>query len=185
MNHIKYFLVLFSAISTFFMASAENNVASSDQELTTTAVEAEVIPTPDTSHSNGSLMEAVAMTSGLPDVYKDAYKLTKEWHRSRVLKAVGWTTFGIGTGLLLGSAGWTYGCLLTDTHSNSDWVGIRALAIGGASFVAISVPLLIISSKYARKAKNSVKLDLSMSNIESTIGGMTVMNPAVGLRLSF
>lgn len=126
-------------------------------------------------------------TSAKPLAYSDAYKQTADWGKSRVLKATGWTTFGLGAGMLLGSAGWLYGCMLTDTHGDNDRIGINALAIGGLAFVAASVPQLILSAKYARRAKMSapVSFALGMTTVNTSLSGSQTTHPAIGLSVRF
>lgn len=126
-------------------------------------------------------------TNARPLVYSDAYKQTADWGKSRVLKATGWTTFGLGAGMLLGSAGWLYGCMLTDTYGHNDRIGINALAIGGLAFVAASVPQLILSAKYARRAKISapVSFALGMTTVNTSLSGSQTSHPAIGLSVKF
>ncbi|WP_297072100.1 hypothetical protein [uncultured Duncaniella sp.] len=125
--------------------------------------------------------------SAKPLAYSDAYKQTADWGKSRVLKATGWTTFGLGAGMLLGSAGWLYGCMLTDTYGHNDRIGINALAIGGLAFVAASVPQLILSAKYARRAKMSapVSFALGMTTVNTSLSGSQTTHPAIGLSVRF
>ena len=134
------------------------------------------------SYSNAGMEASVK-----PLAYSDAYKQTADWGKSRVLKATGWTTFGLGAGMLLGSAGWLYGCMLTDTHGDNDRIGINALAIGGLAFVAASVPQLILSAKYARRAKMSAPISfaLGMTTVNTSLSGNQTAHPAIGLSVRF
>ena len=89
--------------------------------------------------------------------------------------------------MLLGSAGWLYGCMLTDTYGHNDRIGINALAIGGLAFVAASVPQLILSAKYARRAKMSapVSFALGMTTVNTSLSGSQTTHPAIGLSVRF
>lgn len=142
---------------------------------------------PETNARPIAYSDAGMETSAKPLAYSDAYKQTADWGKSRVLKATGWTTFGLGAGMLLGSAGWLYGCMLTDTHGDNDRIGINALAIGGLAFVAASVPQLILSAKYARRAKISapVSFALGMTTVNSSLSGNQTAHPAIGLNIRF
>lgn len=142
---------------------------------------------PDINAKPISYSNAGMETSAKLLAYSDAYKQTADWGKSRVLKATGWTTFGLGAGMLLGSAGWLYGCMLTDTYGHNDRIGINALAIGGLAFVAASVPQLILSAKYARRAKMSapVSFALGMTTVNTSLSGNLTAHPAIGLNIRF
>ena len=87
------------------------------------------------------------------------YKQTKEWKRCKVLRAIGWTSLGVGIPTTL------VGVYITGAQSiegGTSAVGVPIIVTGGILMVA-SAPLLIASNYFKRKAK---RLQMSMSTIE-------------------
>lgn len=114
----------------------------------------------------------------------DTYKNTPEWGKYKSLRAVGWTTFGVGL------AATTTGVLLLFT-SNSD-LGSDAMStaskvtmISGAAITVASVPILCVAYHHKNKAK---KLGMSMGITQlstPTFGYNLSYTPAMNFTITF
>lgn len=110
------------------------------------------------------------------------YKKTQEWGKYTVLRAVGWTTFGVGMATL--SAGvitFLFESSLTGKHSAT----ATALSVGGGVLTLSSIPILISAYHYRNKAKK-LSLNVGVSSINAT----TILNiidytPALSFALNF
>lgn len=110
------------------------------------------------------------------------YKKTQEWGKYTALRAVGWTTFGVGMATL--SAGvitFLFESSLTGKHSAT----ATALSVGGGVLTLSSIPILISAYHYRNKAK---KLSLNVG--VSSINAPTILNtidytPALSFALNF
>lgn len=105
----------------------------------------------DSSHS--------VLTEPSTAISPDLYKQTKEWKYCKVLRAVGWTSLGIGVPTTL------FGLYVTCMQSldgGDSSLGVTALITGGVLTIS-SIPLLITSNYYKRKAK---RIEMSLSAME-------------------
>lgn len=109
------------------------------------------------------------------------YKTTQEWRTYKVLRAVGWSSLGVGIPTTFyGLIG--LGLSLNDGGNGHPFIAI--IATGGALTLS-SIPLLIIANKYKTKAK---KVDLSVG--VTSINSPSIYNridyaPAISFALNF
>lgn len=109
------------------------------------------------------------------------YKNTQEWSKYKVLRAIGWSSFGVGiTATFYGLIG--LGLSLNDGGNGHPFIAI--IATGGALTLS-SVPILIIANKYKRKAKK-MALNIGVSSINTpSISNRIDYTPALSLALNF
>lgn len=110
------------------------------------------------------------------------YKKTAEWGKYKALRAVGWSTLGIGvpatlTGLFL--------CGLAIDASPEAGTAAAIVTISGASLTVASIPILITAYHYRNKAKK-MALNVGVSSLNVPAGmNRTDFAPALSLALNF
>ncbi|MCM1050597.1 MAG: hypothetical protein NC349_01420 [Paenibacillus sp.] len=109
------------------------------------------------------------------------YKNTQEWRIYKVLRAVGWSSLGVGIPTTFyGLVG--LGLSLNDGGNGHPFIAI--IATGGALTLS-SIPLLIIANKYKRKAKK-IALNVGVTSINSpSIYNRIDYAPAISFALNF
>lgn len=108
------------------------------------------------------------------------YKNTSEWSTYKTLRAVGWSSLGVGvpmtlTGLL--------GIALSSINGGNGGPFIIVTAVGGGLTVA-SVPLLITAYHYRHKAKK-MALNVGVTSINTPVTNRPDYTPALSLALTF
>ena len=106
---------------------------------------------------------------------KDAYKNTPEWGKYKALRAVGWTTFGVG--VTAAGVGTIVSLALASIHgSNSDKTKAGPIILcSGLGLTVASIPILFSAYHYRNKAK---KIGMSM--------GLTqISKPTINQNLSY
>lgn len=114
----------------------------------------------------------------------EAYKNTPEWGKYKALRAVGWTTLGIGvattaTGTLL--------CLVSNSDLGSDAMSgaSKALMISGGVITMASIPIISIAYYNRNKAKK-IGLSMGISQIVTpTMQLNMAYNPAINFAITF
>lgn len=114
---------------------------------------------------------------------KDAYKNTPEWGKYKALRAVGWTTFGVGV-TATGVGGFLYLALSSINGSEKAQPG-AIVFFSGLGLTAASIPILVSAYHYRNKAK---KIDMSMSVTQistPTINQNLSYTPAMNFTITF
>lgn len=121
----------------------------------------------------------------LPSILMDdAYKNTPEWGKYKVLRTVGWATFGVGI------AATTTGVLLlftsnSDLRSDAMSTASRAAMISGAAITVASVPILCVAYHNRNKAKK-IGLGLGVTQLSApTFGQNCSYTPAMNFTITF
>ncbi len=117
-----------------------------------------------------------------PMLINDAYKNTPEWGKYMALRAVGWTTLGVGvaataTGILL--------CCASNSDLGSDAMSTasKALMISGGVITAASIPIISVAYYNRNKAK---KIGMGITQLSSpTIGQNMAYTPAMNFTITF
>lgn len=110
------------------------------------------------------------------------YKQTAEWGKYKALRAVGWTSFGVGSAAIVGGF-LTY--LIESSFTGKHTAAGPALMIGGGALTIASVPLLVSAYSYRNKAKN-MSLNMGVSHITTpSLTTNTHFTPALSFALNF
>lgn len=111
------------------------------------------------------------------------YKKTPEWGKYKALRAVGWTSLGVGvpatlTGLFLAA-------LAIDAAPEAG-TAAAIVTISGASLTLASIPLLVSAYHFRRKAKR-MSLNLGISHITPVAlpSHRALPTPALSFALTF
>lgn len=111
-------------------------------------------------------------------------KSTPEWKKHKAFKIAGWSAFGVGTAIAL-SGGLIQ--LLSFAYTDPGdflWPNIVLVATGGTLMLA-SVPLLIISNNYKKKARQAA-LSAGMSQIvHPGLFSPSDCSPALSFNITF
>lgn len=110
------------------------------------------------------------------------YKQTAEWGKYKALRAVGWTSFGVGCAAFVGG-------LLTfsieSSFTGKHTAAGPALMIGGGALTIASVPILVSAYIYRNKAKK-MSLNMGVSHITTpSLTTNTHITPALSFALNF
>lgn len=110
------------------------------------------------------------------------YKQTAEWGKYKALRAVGWTSFGVGSAAFVGGVlTFLFESSFTGKHSAAG----PALMIGGGALTIASVPLLVSAYSYRNKAKK-ISLNMGVSHINTpSLTTNPHISPALSLALNF
>jgi|GEM_PF-6020755 len=111
------------------------------------------------------------------------YKDTPEWKKFKVMRAVGWSAFGVGTATAM------FGGLLQALISinQGDFIGPPlACVIAGGSLMVASVPILAVGYHNKRKAKK-MALEFGLSTIHNphNLSYNNKGTPGLGFTLKF
>ncbi len=123
--------------------------------------------------------DAITYANSRPDVSFD-YKSSKEWKKYRRLKALGWTTFGVG-GAMVAIGGVADFIDNYEVHKGENRkTRFRIMWCIGAGVALSSIPLFICAHKNKKKA-------LSVNVTAQTVFMPMQMEqqPAIALRFSF
>ena len=114
---------------------------------------------------------------------KDAYKHTPEWGKYKALRAVGWTSFGVGvTATLVG--GYLY-LFVANTHGSDSSRPLLIPFYTGLGLTAASVPILVSAYHYRNKAKK-IGMNMGMTRLSTpSVGQNMSYAPAMSLILTF
>ncbi|MCM1484315.1 MAG: hypothetical protein NC043_08250 [Muribaculaceae bacterium] len=110
------------------------------------------------------------------------YKNTPEWGTYKALRAVGWTTMGLG--LATTTSGFLV-YMIENSFTGKSPTG-PGLMIGGGALTLASVPVLVTAYHYRNKARR-MTLNAGISSISSPrlLDAQTDCTPALCLTLSF
>lgn len=120
-------------------------------------------------------------TTLLPE---DGVVYTADYHkykkRQKVLAICGWTSLGVGVAATtIGYAGWV-GSVILGVDSDTAY---GAIAITGVCLTAASIPMLVLSAKNKRKAKQCIIAPTEMST--QYLDGSTNRQYGLSLRVNF
>lgn len=109
------------------------------------------------------------------------YKMTKEWKRYKVLRAVGWSALGVGIPATLGGlVGVGVSVIGGDPYG-----GFIAILAAGGVLTLSSIPILISAYHYRSKAKK-VAFELRMAQVSNPgMNNRQSFQPALGIALRF
>lgn len=107
------------------------------------------------------------------------YKQTDEWKKYKLLRAIGWTAFGIGLPtLLLPAVGF-----VISGYSGGGSSYDFSLMIPGAVLTLMSVPILVNANRFRDKAKS---LSFTLTSINAPrVDKRMAFSPAVGFSVRF
>lgn len=109
------------------------------------------------------------------------YKSTAEWKKFKIMRAVGWSAFGVGLATV--AFGGLYAAAVAVDKGDLGWPGVALFAGGGGLMVA-SVPILIVGYRYKHKAER-LKLDVGLGALRSVDRERFSGAPALQLRFTF
>lgn len=123
--------------------------------------------------------------SVFPALMNDAYKNTPEWGKYKALRAVGWTTFGVG--IAATGVGTIVGLALGSIHGpNTDKTQAGSIIVySGLGLTAASIPILISAYHYRNKAKK-IGMSMGLTQLAApTFGQNMSYTPAVNFAVTF
>lgn len=180
----RYFFSLLCTLITSFCAYSQDNMIvpldnSPKTFILTDELDSEYVINASDNSSAVSSLTSYANTAN--SVTRFDYKNTQECSKYKVLRAIGWSSFGVGiTATFYGLIG--LGLSLNDGGNGHPFIAI--IATGGALTLS-SVPILIIANKYKRKAKK-MALNIGVSSINTpSISNRIDYTPALSLALNF
>lgn len=107
------------------------------------------------------------------------YKQTDEWKKYKLLRAIGWTAFGIGVPALLLPPVGVIISGFSGGASSYNWT----LMIPGAVLTLASIPILINANRYRDKAKS---MSFTLTSINAPrVDNRMAFSPAVGFSMKF
>lgn len=118
-------------------------------------------------------------SDNLVSVSEFNYKQTDKWRKYKLLRAIGWTAFGIGVPALLLPPVGVIISGFSGGASSYNWT----LMIPGAVLTLASIPILINANRYRDKAK-SMSFTLTSINVPK-IDNRLAFSPAVGFSVRF
>ncbi|MCM1050852.1 MAG: hypothetical protein NC349_02730 [Paenibacillus sp.] len=178
----RYFILLaliFSAIMSAYsqaMVTAIGDISEESYFESRSDASESQLSLPDT--STGSNASSLAPFTSQPFDYKQ----TAEWGKYKALRAVGWTSFGVGSAAFVGGVlTFLFESSFTGKHSAAG----PALMIGGGALTIASVPILVSAYSYRNKAKK-MSLNMGVSHITiPTLTTNTHITPALSFALNF
>lgn len=180
----RYFILLtliFSAIMSAYSQAIDTAIGDISEdsyfESCTVASEGQLSLSDSPSGSNTSTYTPASFASQPFD-----YKQTAEWGKYKALRAVGWTSFGVGSAAIVGGF-LTY--LIESSFTGKHTAAGPALMIGGGALTIASVPLLVSAYSYRNKAKK-MSLNMGVSHITTpSLTTNTHITPALSFALNF
>lgn len=178
----RYFILLALIFSTIMSAYSQ----SIDTAIGDISEESYFEPCSDASEGQLSLPDTStgANASSLAPIATQPfdYKQTAEWGKYKALRAVGWTSFGVGCAAFVGG-------LLTfsieSSFTGKHTAAGPALMIGGGALTIASVPILVSAYIYRNKAKK-MSLNMGVSHITTpSLTTNTHITPALSFALNF
>lgn len=115
----------------------------------------------------------------------DAYKNTAEWSKYKTLRAIGWTTFGVGVATT--GVGVVVSLALASIHGpNRDKTVAGPIVLcSGLGMTAASIPILISAYHYRSKAKK-IGMNMGVTQLTApTIGHTLSYTPAMNFTITF
>ena len=118
---------------------------------------------------------------------QEAYKQTIYWKKHKKLKRYAYSVLGLGVCSTI--VGWI-GAVGNNAHTNKNWKedgkAWDVVLVVGVGLTVSSIPLFVFSHKNKKKAKESVELSLTSSNIHLDLpNGMKQAQHAVGVCINF
>lgn len=178
----RYFILLaliFSAIMSAYSQPMVTAIANLSEETyfesPSGAYEGQSSPSDTSTGANASTLAPIA-------TQPFDYKQTAEWGKYKALRAVGWTSFGVGSAAIVGGF-LTY--LIESSFTGKHTAAGPALMIGGGALTIASVPLLVSAYHYRNKAKK-MSLNMGVSHITTpSLTTNTHITPALSFALNF
>jgi len=181
----RYIFILLSIVITSLCAYSQEEMTvpldnSQETSILTSDLNSEKGTNPNSQSSVLSTITSYAYSANSAMTFD--YKKTQEWGKYTALRAVGWTTFGVGMATL--SAGvitFLFESSLTGKHSAT----AAALSVGGGVLTLSSIPILISAYHYRNKAKK-LSLNVGVSSINApSISNRIDYKPALSFALNF
>ena len=112
-------------------------------------------------------------------------KNTPEWKNYKTLRAVGWSSFGVGLGATVSGA--FLSIIVGELNGHDKGVPFEIMTGVGAGLTFASVPLLIAAYKCKAKAKaKNVDMSFGLSQLSAPNGvGDLYLTPALNLKFNF
>ena len=115
----------------------------------------------------------------------EAYKNTPEWGKYKALRAVGWTTLGVG---VAATATGVMFCFASNSDLGSDAMSAasKALMISGGVITVASLPIISVAYHYRNKAKKTGVIGMGMTRLSApAIGQNMAYFPAMNFTVTF
>ena len=131
----------------------------------------------------GQDYSASSVSVKLPMTPDFNYKKTSEWHKYKVLRAVGWSALGVGIPTtFIGAVAMAFSVV----EGGDPWGGYIAITAAGGLLTVSSIPILISAYHFRNKAKR-MTMDVTLSPVcaPSFTANRMEISPAVGLRFTF
>lgn len=181
----RHIFILLSILFASFCAYSQNEI-----DLPLDNSQETLIPTSKLSHDNetnpfddSSAVSTLTSSAYIANsVMSFDYKHTQEWGKYKALRAVGWTTFGVGVpatlvGLFL--------CGVALDASPAAGTAGAIVTISGGALTLSSIPLLISAYHYRNKAKK-MALNVGVTSINApSISNRIDYTPALSFALNF
>lgn len=117
----------------------------------------------------------------------DAYKHTPEWGKYKALRAVGWTSLGVGIPAFAVGVVLAYATNSDNSDMGSDGLATAAAitASTGAALTVASIPILFVAYHYRYKAKQ-IGMNMGMTSLSTpSVGQNMSYAPAMSLTFTF